>query len=197
MDITSFLLGLQKGKMLGGGTITEGVDPYYQQLAETMMSRNPEYLGDKKVLILKSFTLSDGNTLGSLLGYSFAGFTYVEGMVFSYVVMVNANAFCDCKSLKVLDIEPSGQMPGVYFMDGALNGCTALESIIVRGGTEGLAAVTVTTSNGANDTFCVYVPSEYYDTVIANLANYTNNIDTSRYRKLEDYPEIDNWNTNA
>lgn len=196
MDITSFLLGYKSGaaKSGGSGGTSEGVDPYYQQLAESLMTRNAKYLGDSTVLNLKGFKLSNGDTLASLNDYSFAGFDKVEGMCFSDVVSVYENALRDCASLKIIDITASVQIPGAYFNAGSLRGCSALEAVIVRDGGSGVSAASVHMDNGANTTFCVYVPSEFYDAVVSVAANNSINIDTSRYRKLEDYPEVNNWN---
>ena len=173
----------------GGG---DGVDPYYMHLAEAMMTRNAVHLsGDNATMIMKGFKTSDGNTLGTLREYSFAGFADVEGMAFSDVVMIAPDAFAGNSKLKILDITVSEVIPQVAFYPGALNGCNALEALIVRDGAGGLLGANITTSVDVNGSFHVYVPAAYYDTVLANFPS--GNIASSRYRKLEDYPAIDNW----
>lgn len=187
--------GSGSGGSGGNGDIeyVDGVDPYYQKLAEAVMTRNAEYLsGDETVLDMKGFKLSDGNTLGSLSGYSFAGFQYVEGMAFTDVAMISAKAFEGDEKLKILDFTVTEVFPQISTYPNALSGCSVLEAFIVRDGANGLSSVAISTANGANDTFYVYVPSEYYDTVISNLTS--SYISSDRFRKLEDYPEIDNWN---
>jgi hypothetical protein len=75
----------------------------------------------------------------------------------------------------------------------SLDGCHKLESIIIRAPEDGvLERVAVSTINETNNTFYIYVPSAYYDSIISNLTGSV--VPASRYRKLEDYPEIDNWN---
>ena len=87
------------------GLTGEGVDPYYQKLAEALMKRSAEYLsGNAKTMSMKGFKVSDGATLASLQPYSFAGFSNVEGMEFTDVIMVQENAFTGNSKLKILDI---------------------------------------------------------------------------------------------
>lgn len=187
------IFGVEGNAETGGGTeIADGVDPYYQQLAEAVMTRNAKYLGDEKKLSMKGFVLSNGNTLASLNGYSFAGFRTVESMIFSDVVIVQKDAFVGDTALKIIDITATQAMPYVSFMQGSLNGCTALESVIIRDGGAGIQSAMANASHGGSDTFYFYVPSAYYDTVIAKLDGDV--VPAERYRKLEDYPEIDHWN---
>lgn len=181
----------------GSGDIeyVDGVDPYYQKLAEAVITRNAEYLsGDERNMSMKGFVLSDGNILGTLDSYSFAGFKYVESMSFTSVVIINKNAFADDVNLRILDITiPNVDgLNGAQFTPGSLNGCTSLEAVIIRDGGVGISSVGVSIDNGANDTFYVYVPSKYYNTIIGNLTSAR--IPADRYRKLEDYPAVDNWN---
>lgn len=177
----------------GDSQIVDGVDPYYQKLAEALMKRQAAYLsGDNKTMSMKNFVTSDGSTLASLNPYSFAGFNYVEGMEFTDVVMVQSNAFTGNSKLKILDITTAKDITLTSFYPNSLSGCTALEAIIIRNGEAGLSSANVNSSNGANDTFYIYVPAAYYDTVIANITDGF--LPASRYRKLEEYPEIDNWN---
>ena len=203
MDIQSFLIGLQAGKNAGGDTgggssgegetiIINGVDPYYQKLAETLMLRNGTYLGDATTLSLKGFTKSDGQKLGNLPSYSFAGFKNVENMIFDTVMMINDNALLGCEKLKILDITTGSGVDLVGIMENALSGCTALESVIFRNNGTALVYANVNANNGANDTFYVYVPAADYDTIISKLG--TNSLPVSRYRKLEEYPAVDRWN---
>lgn len=173
--------------------IVDGVDPYYQKLAEALMKRSAEYLSGKaKTMSMKGFVVSDGSTLASLQPYSFAGFSNVESMEFTDVIMVQENAFTGNSKLKILDITVAKAITMASFYPNSLTGCTALEAIIIRNGEAGLSSALVNSSNGANDTFYIYVPAAYYDTVISNITDGF--LPASRYRKLEDYPEIDNWN---
>ena len=82
----------------------------------------------------------------------------------------------------------------------SLYNCTALESIIVRfTGTEFTSGLTFGRAlgegngilEGTNNTFYIYVSSVIYDKAVENNAPYS-----SRIRKLEDYPDIDNWYSN-
>lgn len=179
------------GSSGGGDVVIEGVDPYYQQLAEAMMLRDPKYLGDAEVLNLKTFVDSDGDKMATLAPYSFAGFN-ATGMEFSDLVFIYENALRDCPNLKIIDITMTDLIPSIGILAGALTGCSALESIIVRDGGGGVGSVGCVVDNGANDTFCVYVPSSFYDKIVSQLGS--NNIAASRYRKLEDYPDVDFWN---
>jgi hypothetical protein len=142
-------------------------------------------------LNLKGFVLSTGYTLASLEAYSFAGFGEVEGMIFSDVLTVNENAFVGCTALKVIDITVTDMFPMTAFYNGSLNGCPNIQSIIIRAGSKGLSQVSVHAGHGSNDTFHVYVPSQYYDAVMNTWVEGM--IPKSRFRKLEDYPYIDRW----
>lgn len=196
------ILAIETG---GGETIVDGVDPYYQQLAEAVIMRDATYLsGDKSTLILKGFTTSDGKTLGNVSGYAFAGFTDVENIAISDTLFVYPYAFKDNSKLKILDVTAAQQFGIVSFFGNSLSGCTALESVIIRDGGAGLSNVKFSTigmdgtnygGTGANDTFYVYVPAEYYDTIVADVDAAPNiAVPGSRYRKLEDYPGVDHWN---
>lgn len=193
--IVAIETGGDTGGSGGNGDIeyVDGVDPYYQKLAEAVMMRDAKYLtGDETVLNMKGFKLSNGNTLGSLAGYSFAGFNYVEGMAFTDVILIEANTFEGDEKLKILDITVTKPLPQIAMYPNALSGCSVLEAVIVRNGANGLTSVSIAAANGANDTFYVYVPSAYYDTVVSALS--VSAVPADRFRKLEDYPEIDNWN---
>lgn len=177
-----------------GGTVPDESPEmiYYRGLAESLMTRNAEYLsGDATKMNMKGFVKSDGSTLASLNSYSFAGFKTVKSMSFSDVIFAYENAFLGCESLKIIDITASANMPTVAFLGGSLNGCPNIESIIIRAGESGLNGASVRVEHGGNNTFYVYVPSAYYDAVTANLADVL--LPKSRYRKLEDYPEVDKW----
>ena len=180
------------GSSGGGDVVIEGVDPYYQQLAEALMVRDAKYLGDNQVLNLKSFKTSDGHTLGTLNSYSLAGFDEVKGILLTDTAIVLENALVGCSNLKIIDVTASNNVNSVGFMSGSLIGCDALESIIVRDGGSELSMVAVVADNGGNNDFYVYVPISFYDSIIAKLS--ATHIDASRYRKLEDYPLIDFWN---
>lgn len=173
-------------------TSGEGVDPYYLNLAETLMVRDAARLtGDGKTLSLKGFIKADGSTMGNLPAYSFAGFRDVENMVFSDVIMVNEYALRDCGNLKILDITAGGQADLIGIAENALSGCASLETVILRSGGTALRFASVNLSNGANDTFCVYVPAADYDAIVGNLSS--SNVPASRYRKLEEHPAVNFW----
>jgi hypothetical protein len=186
---------IASGGSSGGGDVeyVDGVDPYYQKLAETLMLRDASLLGDQTTLSLKGFVKSDGSSLGNLPSYSFAGFKNVDYMVFDSLMLINENALLGCERLKILDITAGPMVDLVGIMANAFSGCTALESVIFRSGGTNLKHASVNNATGANDTFYVYVPSADYDTIIGNLSS-SSNIPPERYRKLEDYPEINFWN---
>lgn len=190
MDITSFLIGYQAARNAPSG---DGVDHYYLDLAETLMVRDATRLtGDSKTLSLKGFIRSDGSTMGNLPAYSFAGFRNVENMVFSDVIMVNEYAFRDCGNLKILDITAGSQADLIGIAENALSGCTSLGTVIFRSGGTALRFASVNLSNGANDTFCVYVPAADYDAIVGNLT--ASNVPVDRYLKLEEHPAVNFWN---
>ena len=188
-----------------GGEVIEGVDPYYQKLAEAVITRNAEDLsGDKTTLPMKGFVTSSGSTLASVNEYAFAGFVDVENIIISDTLFVYENAFAGCRKLKILDITASSTISTVGFFGNSLSGCTALESVIVRDGGCGIEQVLFNKTNmggidlggvGANDTFYVYVPAAYYDTIVEKVnASSITAVPSSRYRKLEEYPAVDKWN---
>lgn len=177
------------------GIVSGGVDEYYQRLAEAVLKRDAKYLdGDATVLSMQSFKTGSGDTLASLAPYSFAGFTSVEKMKFTDVLWALANAFAGNSKLKIIDISVTTANPKCALMENALNGCSALEAVIFRPSEDGqLTGAWVHNNHGSNNTFYIYVPSAYYSTVIANKPDIY--LPESRYRRLEDYPEIDNWNS--
>lgn len=190
----------------GGGEIIDGVDPYYQGLAQALITRNAEYLSEyPTILPMKGFVTSTGGVLATVAPYAFAGFKDVEKITISDTLFVNPYAFAGNKKLKIIDITaPRFNTGSVAFYGNSLYECSALQSVIVRDGGIGLEYVNFFKNDmsgadyggvGANDTFCVYIPSAYYDSVVANVNAATNiAVPTSRYRKLEDYPAINNWN---
>lgn len=194
---------IESGGGGSGGEIIEGVDPYYQKLAEAVITRNATYLsGDKTTLNMKSFKTSSGGTLGTVASHAFAGFNDVENIIISDTMFVYPNAFADNPKLKIIDVT-APSIGTVAFFGNSLSGCTALESVIVRDCGEVLKNVnflTIDTAGnnlggvGANSTFYVYVPEAYYDTIVENVNSLTNAaVSSSRYRKLEDYPDINHW----
>lgn len=205
MDILSYLLGYESGKNAGGGEIIDGVDPYYQDLAQALITRDAKYLSeDPTILPMKGFVTSTGSVLATVAPYAFAGFKDVEKITISDTLFVNPYAFAGNKKLKIIDITaPRGGTGSVGFFGNSLYECSELQSVIVRDGGIGIDQVNFMKTDmsgadyggvGANDTFCVYVPSVYYDSVVAKVNAATNiAVPASRYRKLEDYPEIDNW----
>jgi hypothetical protein len=190
---------------ISGIETDDGVDPYYQRLAEALLTRDASLLtGDSTALELKGFKLIGGGVLGNVPEYAYAGFKDVETISISDTLFVYPNAFVGDAKLKILDVTASSVLGSVGFFGNSLLGCTALESVIVRDGGAGLTNVNFLTTDtagnnyggvGANSTFYVYVPAEYYDAIVANVNSLTYAaVPASRYRKLEDYPEVDKWN---
>lgn len=173
----------------------ELLDTYYLNLAYSLMTRMAaHHSGNNKYMLMKDFTTPDGKTLGNLLNYSFAGFKDCCGMSFSNIMLVNANAFAGDARLKYLDFT-CNNFTGMLFSEGSLNGCDALEAIIFRSEKD-LVYVKIPQTHGSTANFYIYVPSKYYAAVLNELNGATGYVsDTSRFRKLEDYPEIDNWIT--
>lgn len=173
----------------------EGVDPYYSSAAYSLVTRDAQYVsGNSKVLQLRGFKdANTGNTLGNLQPYSMAGFSKVEAMAFSGFMMLNAsNIFVGCSSLKILDFTITNTV-GMMLGAGTLNGCTSLQSIIFRGNTS-FATININTSHGSTSNFYIYVPRANYQNVISRLSSASGAIkDTSRFRILEDYPDVNNW----
>ena len=175
-----------------------GVDPYYQSLSEALMLRDASYISDDPtVMKMSSYTASDGDTLASLNTYAFAGFTEVEAMRFINVWYVSADAFAGDSALKILDITAPSSIGGITFEPGALTGCDALEAVIIRCASD-LRTVSFRTDSttgqghGSSSEFYVYVPEFDYDTVVKNIrSDYC--VPASRFRKLEDYPLINQW----
>lgn len=190
------------------------IDTYNLGLAEMLMTRNAGHFNyddsDIYKLSLRGFKMSGGSTLGSLSPYSFAGFQQLKGIRVTDVMYISENTFAGDEALKIIDITVPDVVDGCVFVnkqtidtntwetielnEGALTGCVSLESIIVRGGEKGLKIVTFRPKSayGSSNNFYVYVPTKYYDTVISNIPS-NSPVSKSRYRKLEDYPEIDNW----
>lgn len=202
---TAVASDMTAGEGGGGSEDMNETAKYNLALAEAVLTRDASDLGDPKVLRLGKFKLSNGNYLGSLNRYSLAGFDTVEKIVIDGVFLVSPYAFRDNKKLKILDVTTFEHMQGLGFKQGSLAGCTALESVIVRDGGGGVNYATffyseeavedVEPGTGANDTFYVYVPSAYYESIISNVNSNGDSaaVPASRYRRLEDYPEIDYW----
>lgn len=190
MKPAEFVSKIESIKADGGG-----VDPYYSSAAYSLVTRNAQYIsGNSKVLQLRDFKdVNTGSTLGNLQPYSMAGFSNVEAMAFSGFMMLNAsNIFVGCSSLKILDFTITNTV-GMMIGSGTLNGCTALQSIVFRGNTS-FSSININTSHGATSNFYIYVPRANYNNIISNLSNMSGAIkDTSRFRILEDYPTINNW----
>ena len=166
---------------------------YYRGLAHALMTRKAEYFsGDATKMNMKGFVTSTGGTLATLNHYSFAGFKNVEGMSFSDVTLITEDAFLGCDALKIIDITASKTVPSIGAFPGGLNGCPNLEAVIFRASEAGLDSAALPIAHGGGDNFYIYVPSAYYNAVTANLPDTA--LPKSRYRKLEDYPEIDHWN---
>lgn len=177
-----------------------GVDPYYQKLAEALMTRDSSYLSEyaseagysSDTLYLKNFVMSDGDIFGSLASYSFAGFSSKQ-MVFSSIATISDYAFRGCEDLEIIDITiPNGIFNLIICYDYSFAGCENLKAVIFRDGGQGFISADVFKEQEGNDNFYIYVPRAYYDTIIGKL-NAEKSLPASRYRILEDYPDIDNW----
>ena len=185
------------GSSGGGDVVIEGVDPYYEELCELLVYRSHE-----GTLDLRQIQTSIHN-MQNIGKYGLAGFDKVTELLLSGIYMLQPHALEGNKSLKIIDVTTSTLVTGVGFQVGSLLGCDALESIIVRDGGAGLQTVVFnkTTAGypgiegvGDNGKFYVYVPASFFDTIVANAtANSNNELPTDRYRKLEDYPDIDFW----
>lgn len=201
MNIKDFLLGYEEGKAQGGGGNSDVAD-YNRKLAETVLLRRASPLGSDDVLNFSGFTFADGNKLASVASYCFAGFKDITGLIINGMVYANPYAFRDCTALKILDITITDLIDSAWLEPRALDGCTALEAIIVRPGANGLSSFVAQNTNsgvpqtgqGANSDYCIYIPSAYYNTVVANISSISE-VPASRYRRLEDYPDIANWNS--
>lgn len=165
------------------------------RFASAAFARDASYTsGDSKVFIFDNFITPTGMTIGTVAPYAFAGFGGVEKMKITGTAMHGGFAFAGDEALKIIDITANPIVPSIAFLPDALNGCTALEALIARASSEGLNIVNFFNgaTTGSNSTFCVYVPSAYYDAVLP-LITQNGEISADRVRKLEDYPEIDNW----
>lgn len=184
----------------GVGTLELNQSDYNQRLAEMLMTKNTtDFSGSSTLLNMSGFRLVSGSMLGSLASYSFGGFINVTHMIFTDFFMANPYAFVGNTSLKILDLTAYETMPGIILTPRSLDKCMNLESLIVRGNNVEQVNIANTftgeteTGTGSNDTFYVYVAAAVYDTVISNL-NTNSAVPASRFRKLEDYPEINYWN---
>lgn len=201
MNIKDFLLGYEAGAAQGGGGNSDVAD-YNRNLAETVLSRDASRLGNADVLDFSGFIDSNGNKLASVASYCFAGFKNITGLIINGMVYANPYAFRDCSALKILDITITDLINSAWLEPRALDGCTVLEAIIVRPGANGLSSFVAQNTNsgvpqtgqGANSDYCIYIPSAYYNTVVANISSISE-VPASRYRRLEDYPDIANWNS--
>lgn len=194
MDITSFILGLKNGKADGGGSI-------YHKFAEAMLTRNCKVLtGKENVFKMQNFKLTDGNFLGNTKEYSFAGFTAIEFFRMEKLSMIGANSFYGDAKLKLLDFSNNPAISMIAFEADALNGCTALQSIVIRRDVSStgdlIAAFKPGYDNGASADFYIYIPEAYYDINVSYQINISSGA-AARMRKLEDYPSIDKWDVNV
>lgn len=186
------------GSSGGGDVVIEGVDPYYEELCELLVYRVHE-----GTLDLRQIQTSIPN-IQNIGKYGLAGLDKVTELLLSGIYMLQPHALEGDKSLKIIDITTTTLVTGVGFQVGSLLGCDALESIIVRDGGAGLQTVVFnkttagypgTEGVGDNGKFYVYVPASSYDTIVTNATSNSNNeLPADRYRKLEDYPDIDFWN---
>lgn len=179
-----------------------GVDPYYSKIAYALVTRNPaDVSGNEKVLLLRDFTdvtTDPPKVLGNLQPYSMAGFSKVEAMAFSSMMMLNSSdVFYGCTNLKILDFTLNDNNTfGIMIGEGLLNTCNSLQSIIVRGNTS-FSAVSINPSHGSTANFYIYVPRANYNNIISRLSSMSNCIkDTGRFRILENYPDVNNWEAN-
>lgn len=206
MDITSFVLGMKLGKDSGGGGETAD---YNLRVASAVLSRDASYLGDSTTLELAEFKLHDGNILGSIPSYVYAGFAQVKSIKCNNVVFINGYPFAGDQNLELIDITSNEFWNGVVFQEHSLEGIAwrsdasgwhfPLKTIICRHA-EGSSLSSVAFHAGSLPDVpegfekpYVYVPASDYDTVVSYwVAN--GDIPLSHLRKLEDYPEIDRWN---
>lgn len=178
----------------------EGVDPYYSKAAYALATRNAEYIsGNSKVLQLRNFKdVTTGYTLGQLNAYSMAGFRDVEVMSFSgLMMMTNNNVFVGCTSLKIIDFTITNTI-GMMISEGVFNDCSSLQHVIFRGDTA-FNLINVNSTHSSTPNFYIYVPRANYSAVIAKLNSISGSghiKDTSRFRILEDYPDVNNWEAN-
>lgn len=170
-----------------------------------LVAKNEEYTsGKEELLMIPQVITNSGNNLGNLAEYALAGFKYAKyakingiGWIYDYALAYNPN-------LQIVEFEYDVETFALGFIlrSYSLYNDTLLESIIIRydGDTLPESTADVFLGNGlgdtgvlygTNNTFYVYVSSILYDMTVANNPNFS-----SRIRKLEDYPDIDNWYEN-
>ena len=171
-----------------------GIEDKSMGLAYGMIARDPKAIsGNEKLLEIPTIEY-EGSTLGGCAKYAFAGFQQITHARLAGMMNINDYAFAGCSKLKVLDITASifGTMSFINMYETALYGCTALESLILRGdGDPSYSAFRIGMGNSlsnVNNTFYIYVPDTMYNKTVSD-----NPIYASRIRKLSEYPEIDNW----
>lgn len=158
--------------------------------------------GKDGLLTIPTILADNGNIFITANSYALAGFTNALYAKFHNTTWFYAYSLAYCPKLKIVEVEidDSGQGLGVTFHPYSLYNNTALESIIVRfTGTEFTSTATFGVQlgegngilEGTNSTFYIYVSRVMYDAVVASNPKYS-----SRIRKLEDYPDIDNWYSN-
>ena len=165
-------------------------------LGYALMSRKAEYTsGDKTFLDVGALKSPEGSYYASIVSYSFAGFTSVTHVRTKATLYFESNAFLGDENLKVLDVTCAERAGMIGFHPNALNGCSALESVIIRRWSEESAPIDFvsfqTGSTTGAGTFYVYVPSADYDTIVSKLP--TSEVPAERFRKLEEYPAVDKW----
>ena len=205
MDMTSFALGYKAG----AAKPTEGVDPYYMNLAMALVKRDASYLGDPELLDVGTIKDEDGLLLGGLSPYALAGYDDVTGIKVTGMYY-SRYEFAGCKKLRVVDVTVPDPWPAVQFVgkeatydqqtgtlidpaeSGVFRDCPMLEAIVVRpSSNNSLVGAYVWTMTEIPETACVYIPREHLETMKAKVASDPNNISTDRYLALEDHPEYD------
>ena len=161
-----------------------------------------ETSGTTGLLAIPKVMASNGNVVITLNEYARAGFDDAEYAKFNGTTWYYDYSLAYYKKLRIVEVEidDTSQGLGVMFGPYSLYGCTMLESLIIRfTGTEFTSSVKIGVLlgsgngilEGTNNTFYIYVSRVLYDKAVANNSPYS-----GRIRKLEDYPDIDNWQDN-
>ena len=170
----------------------------YAKIINCLRNRKTKGLTDKEGLFYIPEIYEGGKLNVGLSEYSYTGFDDMQYCKLDSVFLVNNYSIAHNPELKILDISvPDAPFDGIIFYENALYGCNKLESIIIRPNSAGsmdYASFETGATNNTNSTFLVYVPTACYDACVSEQININSGM-ASRFRKLEDYPEIDNWNS--
>ncbi len=170
----------------------------YAKIINCLRNRNTDGLTEKEGLLYIPEIREGGMLNIGLSNYTYAGFDDMEYCKLDSVCLVNDYSISHNPELKILDISvPSAPWDMCTFYSDALYGCNNLESVIIRPNSDGtmdLVTFQQGATNNTNSTFLVYVPASCYDACVSEPININSGM-ANRFRKLEDYPEIDNWNS--